>query len=247
MRLLVRLAFPTILLATWQACALGGVIDTPPVSVVEALWRDIGSGRLLIDSAATLSRLLLGTIVGASLGIACGYALAFSQRLNDLFAPTLLVFSQFPPIVWTPFIIAVAGIGDFAKIELVGIAAFFIWFPAQLNAIREIDPRLVEVLRAYNVSGLKSVLHFYVPATVPSLGKALHLSIVFGWVILIAAELIGASTGLGWYVWDARNFGRTPEFLAGLLLTGAIGAVLTLLADAAIGHLTRWLPRAERV
>ena len=242
MRRLMHLALPLSLVGVWQICAQKGLVLTPPKAVVDAFLNDLMSGRLLLDTGFTLARLLLGTLIGAILGVAMGYALAFNRAFRDIVGPTLSIISQFPPIVWTPFVIATAGIGDAAKIVLVSISAFLIWCPAQLKAIEDIDPRLTEVLLAYDVDRNTALRYFYFPATLPALGQALHNSVVFGWIILIAAELIGSSNGLGWYVWDARNFGRTPQFLAGLLVTGIIGAMLSFAAQRTIRTWTAWLP-----
>lgn len=230
-----------MLIAAWQGWAtIDGAMDFAPIPIVQVLFRDIFGGRLIEDSFVTLLRLLTGTLLGAVAGIVVGYVLALRVEVRAYLRPPLLFLAQWPPIVWTPFVIALAGIGDFAKILIVALCAFFIWFPAQMRGIEEIDPDLIEVTRAYGITGSPLISKVYAPATLPALAGALRISIIFGWVILIAAELIGSSNGLGWYVWDARNFGRDAEFGAGLFAIGVLGSGLTVGVDRVAKWMTPW-------
>jgi ABC-type nitrate/sulfonate/bicarbonate transport system permease component len=235
------LIFSVVLIAAWQCwAAFTGSVDFTPLAILETLARDTLNGRLIVDSAMTLWRLIAGTAVGSVLGVVVGYAMALHPLARAYTRQPLLFLAQWPPIVWTPFVIAIAGIADFAKIAIVSLCAFFIWFPAQMRSIENIDPDLMEVTKAYGIRGSALFAYVYVPATFPALADALRTSIVFGWVILVAAELIGSSNGLGWYVWDARNFGRDAEFGAGLLVIGVLGSGLTFCIDRVVRRMTPW-------
>ena len=230
-----------VLIVAWQSWAtISGSVDFSPIPIAKVLVRDTINGRLLADSWITIFRLLSGTLLGAVLGVLVGYLLALNKGVSAYARQPLLFIAQWPPIVWTPFVIALAGIGDFAKILIVGLCAFFIWFPAQMRGIEEIDADLIEVTNAYGIAGKPLISRVYAPATLPALAGALRTSIVFGWVILVAAELIGSSNGLGWYVWDARNFGRDAEFGAGLFAIGILGSLLTLAVDRIAERMTPW-------
>lgn len=234
------------LVVAWQCWAtISGSVDFSPIPIGKVLLRDIINGRLLTDSGITIFRLLSGTLLGAVLGVMVGYLLALNRGLSAYARQPLLFIAQWPPIVWTPFVIALAGIGDFAKVLIVALCAFFIWFPAQMRGIEEIDSDLIEVTKAYGISGQPLISMVYAPATLPALAGALRTSIIFGWVILVAAELIGSSNGLGWYVWDARNFGRDAEFGAGLFAVGILGSLLTRAVDRIAERMTPWKTPAK--
>jgi len=129
------------------------------------------------------------------------------------------------------------GIGENSKVTLVAIGAFFPVYTTVSAALAHVDPKLVEAARAFGYRGVKLFTTVQLPAVLPSVVSGLRLALAQAWLFLVAAELLGASMGLGYLLTDSQNNGRTDRLLLAIVLL----AVLGKLTDALIGVFERWV------
>ena len=117
------------------------------------------------------------------------------------------------------------------------IGAFFPVYTTVSAALAHVDPKLVEAARAFGYRGVKLFTTVQLPAVLPSVVSGLRLALAQAWLFLVAAELLGASMGLGYLLTDSQNNGRTDRLLLAIVLL----AVLGKLTDALIGVFERWV------
>ena len=164
---------------------------------------------------------LLGTAVATVLGAVVGY----SRRAGDYLDPTLQALKAVPSLAWVPLFILWFGIFEVSKVALIAVGVFF---PVYLNlvaGIRSTDRKLVEVGRVNALGRFDLVWRILVPAALPSYFTGLRAGLALGWMFVIAAELMGASKGLGFLMLDGQMTGRPATIVAALILFAVAGKI----------------------
>lgn len=232
---------PLVLLGVWYLVVAARVYSTaqlpPPGDVLRALAHLAAQGGLGRNVAISVQRVLLGFLAGSGLGLVIGGVVGLVAPVRSLLAPTIAAVRAVPSLAWVPLLLLWLGIGEYPKITLVAIGAFFPVYTTMSDALRHVDPHLVEVGRAYGRSGTRLLVTVLLPAVAPAAVSALRLGLAQSWLFLVAAELIASSMGLGFLLIDAQNTGRTDVMLLVIILL----AVLGKLTDALLGLLERRL------
>jgi sulfonate transport system permease protein len=242
--LLIGLAVPLALLALWQTVTALGVFERSqlpgPLDVLAACAELIARGELAGHVLASLRRVLLGFAIGAGLAVAVGTAVGLSRRTEALLGPTLQALRAIPSLAWVPLLVLWMGVGEGPKLTLVAIGVFFPVLTSLVGGIRQIDRKLVEVAVAYGLSGAGLARQVLLPAALPALLTGLRLGLAQGWLFLVAAELIGASRGLGFLLVDGQNSGRTDLIVLSIVLLALIGKATDALLHGAERRLLSW-------
>lgn len=243
-RRLVGLVVPLLLLAGWQLAVNAGIYSTAqlpaPLDVVAALRELLGRDVLWANIGASVQRVAIGFGVGALAGIAVGLLIGGSRAAEALLAPTVQAIRAVPSLAWVPLLILWMGIGEGPKLVLIAIGAFFPVCAALISGIRSIDRKLVEAGRAYGLAGPSLATGVMLPAALPSLFTGLRLGLAQAWLFLVAAELIGASRGLGFLLVDAQNSGRADIIMLSIVLLALLGTGTDWLLKLAERRLLRW-------
>ena len=241
MRLVKTLFLPFILLLLWQATALSGLVSPyllpGPERVLASAAYLAQSGLLFEHLAASFSRIAIGFAVSILLGFSVAAMLTRWRILDELCTGTLSFLRMTPPLALTPLLILWLGIEDATQITIIVLASFF---PIYLNTragLSRLEAPYKELAASLHVSRLRYVLYFLIPAAMPSIITGLRLSFGYCWRALIAAELIAASSGLGYMIMDAEQMQRADEVIVGVILIGFIGWML----DAAFTRVTSGL------
>jgi sulfonate transport system permease protein len=184
---------------------------------------------------------LLGFAIGAALGLVVGSLVGLSRAGETLLAPTVGALRAVPSLAWIPLLIIWLQIGEDSKITLVAIGAFFPVYTTVASALRHVDPHLVEAGRAFGLRGARLLAQVQLPAATPGVVAGLRLALAQSWLFLVAAELLGASMGLGFLLTDSQNNGRVDRILLAIVLLAVLGKA----TDALIGLaerrlLSRW-------
>jgi len=242
--LLASLVPFALLLAAWQAMALSGAfpaqVMVPPATVAATLLRLASDGELARHVGDSLSRLLLGYAAGALAGLAFGATLALSRWVEAAFAPLFHTLWQVPVIAFVPVLILFLGIDEGFKITVVAVAAFFPIALAAFDAIRGVPAGFFEVARVYRTRLPDLIRRILIPATVPAVLVGLRIGIIRAWVVLVAAELLAADSGIGQMMEMGRQMFQIDVVLAGVLVSGVIGFALDRAARAVEARATRW-------
>jgi sulfonate transport system permease protein len=242
--LAVRLAVPLGLLALWQAVTAFGVFDSSqlpaPLDVLRAAFELGGRGELAEHLLISMQRVVLGFVIGAVLATLLGGAVGLSRRAEELFAPTLQALRAIPSLAWVPLLVLWLGVDEGPKITLVAIGAFFPVYTTFVAGIRQIDRKLVEVGYAYGLEGVALARQVLLPAALPSLLTGLRIGLAQGWLFLVAAELIGASRGLGFLLVDGQNSGRADVIVLSIVLLALIGKATDAVLQRVERRLLHW-------
>ncbi len=145
----------------------------------------------------TLGRVAAGFAFGAAAATIIGAATGYSLTLRRLLDPTLQALRAIPSIAWVPLFILWLGIFEASKITLIALGVFFPVYLGLMGAIQSVDRKLIEVGRAFRLSDLGMVRRILLPAVLPAYVISLRSGLGLGWMFVVAAELMGASEGLG--------------------------------------------------
>lgn len=221
------LLIPLLIYASWHFASKNEWLPPSLLPAPERVYHSfaylLGSGELSSHIAASLSRLGTGFSIGALLGLITGLVIGLSRVAEGLFGPTMQFISPIPPIVWIPLLIAIFGIGEESKVALLSLASFFLVATHTFEGIRSTDSKLVDVAKLYRKGIASQILFLFVPSALPHIFLGLRLALSLSWILLIAAEVIASSHGLGWLVWDARTFSRPDDMFVGILTIGILG------------------------
>ena len=241
---LVGFVLPVAVALAWEAAARFGWIQArlvpPPSKVAETLvelWR---SGSLVTHIAATVSRVAAGFALGLVLATLLGALTGFSGRLRQFLDPTLQALRSIPSIAWVPLFILWFGIFEASKIALIAVGAFFPIYLALMSGIQDVDRKLVEVGRVYQFGPFALIWRILVPAALPSWLTGVRGGLGLAWMFVIAAELMGASEGLGYLLLDGQMVGNAAQIMAALVLFAILGKATDSLVVLLTRRLVRW-------
>lgn len=238
------LIVPLVLAAVWEIVARAELIPAyllpAPSEVLAELSALAEDGELWEHIAVTVWRVAVGFAVGAGAATLLGALTGSSRLLRELLDPTIQALKAVPSLAWVPLFILWFGIFETSKVLLIAIGVFF---PIYLNLVTGIlgtDRKLVEVARVCGLSRLDLVRRVLVPATLPSYLTGLRAGLALGWMFVIAAELMGASKGLGFLMIDGQMTGRPAVIIGALILFALAGKASDALLEAASKRLLSW-------
>ena len=242
--LLRALLLPLGLLLAWQGLSSAGFFPEYLLPAPAAVYGELAAlavkGELTAHIAITFWRVALGFVAGALAATLLGALTGYSRTARDYLDPTLQALKAVPSLAWVPLFILWFGIFETSKIALIAVGVFFPVYLNLMSGIQGTDRKLVEVARVNNLSRLDLIRRILIPATLPSYLTGLRSGLALGWMFVIAAELMGASQGLGFLMVDGQMTGR-PAIIIGALLLFAVGGKLTDALIAAAGRsLTAW-------
>lgn len=233
LRLVNFLTLPVIVIVGWEAVVRSQLVSPallPSLErVIGTFWELIRSGQLGSDLLTSLGRLVKGYSLAVILGILFGVFMGISVRMNRFFVLVFDAVRQIPPLAWIPLIILWFGIGEISKVVIIFKAAFF---PILLNTIGGIQqtPRsYLEVARLYEIRNFNLLCKVYLPAALPSILVGVRLGLSAAWMTMVAAELIAASSGLGYLINDGRELSQPDLVMVGMITIGMIGMVMDVL------------------
>jgi len=229
------LGFVLLLLVWWIAVALFRIrpIILPGPGVV---WRELVAmardGSLATDVLTSLWELLWGFLAGAMTGVLSGIALARHPRWGAFLDPIVETFRFIVPFSLVPLVIVWFGVSTVGKIFVVAYACYFVTTINTARAIAGIDPLLLKAASMLGLRGWRLLRQVVLPAALPRILVGLQLALAYAWVSVIAAEYVGANAGLGYLITNAQSGIETAKVMAGMVVVGAIGFVLSVLITA---------------
>jgi sulfonate transport system permease protein len=250
-RLLTRLtrsrwASPVVLLLAWELASRTGLIPertlAAPSAVVATLWTMLVSGELPQNLLVSFGRVGLGLAIGVGAGVVLALLAGLSRQGEAAVDPIMQIKRTIPTLALTPLFIVWFGIGETPKVALIAFASMFPVYLNLYSGIRGVDVRLLEGARSFGLSQAELIWHVILPGALPALLTGLRYSLSIAILVLVVAEQINASAGLGYLINNARDFMRTDIIVVCLL----VYAVLGLAADALVRTIERralvWRP-----
>ena len=231
-RWLLRLVSPICLLLAWEAASrfgwLNKLLFPPPSRAFADLAVLIANGYLAKSLYASLFRVVCGFAIAVTVGVALGAAMARIRLVNELVDPLVELIRPISPLALYPLAILWLGIGDGSKIFIIALAASF---PVILNTfagVRGIDANLFRASRSLGASELELFKGIVLPGSLPHIFTGVRLAWGISLIVVIAAEMVGAPSGLGYMVLDAQQTFRTERVFAGIIVIGLVGFLTDL-------------------
>lgn len=180
-----------------------------------------------------------GYVVAAGFGAVLGLVMGWFRRVDRIVQPLFEIFRPIPPIAWIPLSILWFGIGLQAKAFIIFYAAFV---PSVINSyagIRMTDPTLINVGKTCGASNFKLFFRIGIPYALPMVFTGLRLSLNSAWMTLVGAELLAATSGLGYMIQMGRSYGRPDIIIVGMLVIGLLGAIMSIVLTRLENHFNR--------
>lgn len=231
------------LLLVWIALASrfpSYVLPQPWLVAAEAL-RWLEDGSLWKQFRASALEELAGFTSAVLVAVLLGTAAGMSRRFRDFIAPLNSLFMAIPPIAWAPLILIVFGLGFFSIVLVIFIAAVFPMAVTIQEGVLGIRDGEVRAARTLGANRWQLLGYVYLPASLPFLTAALRIGFSQGWRALVAAEMIGASQGIGWMVSMGGQIGNASQVLLGIAIIGLLAWLMESLVFRRIErHYQSW-------
>ena len=227
---LLPLAPFALVLAAWGAC--WSILRPPPATlpavqdVVAAMWELAAKGELATHVAASLWRLLLGALLGVVTGVVGGFIVGLNRSVSEFLSPLIVFFNAISGIVWLPLVISWLGIGTALAVFLIWNTVFFIVFQNTVLGVQLVPQVYEQGVQALGGGRWETIRSVILPGALPYILTGLRSGLGFGWRALIAAELVGATTGLGQMIFGATEYHRSDIIIGGCLIIGTIAIAM---------------------
>jgi len=237
-----RIAFWVGVLLLWQWVAMRGAWDfvLPPLEIAKQFIAALGTRELYADAAASLMRALPGFAVGVVLGIVLGLAAGIARAFDEMMSPLVFLTYPVPKIVMLPVFMLWFGIGDLSKVMIIALACFY---PAFINAYygARATPRiLVWSARNMGASEAEVFRRVVLPGALPQIFAGLRVALALSFIVMFAAEMINARSGLGHLIREAENSLRFDLMYVSLLTIAILGYAGDRLLRFARARFLRW-------
>ena len=241
--LLLKLAGVLIFLGAWY---LGGqwvannpdtqnFADFAPEPAIKAFSELVTSGSLVENSLPSLKRIFMGIMIALAIGIPLGVAIGRFTLLNDSTHLPFQFLRMISPLAWMPIAVLVYPTWDSAIIFLITMAAVWPLILSSAAGVKRIDPSWFTVARNLGASEFQIITKVILPAVLYDIVNGLRLAIGIAWVVIVPAEFLGVSSGLGYAINDARDTLEYDTLAAYVIAIGFIGYIL----DSSCGYLTK--------
>lgn len=232
-----------LLIAVWQAVVLIGQYEEAllpsPLKVGQGIQSLIQDGTLWTHLQVSLFRFSVGYITAVVTAVGLGLALGLLTRVWAIIDPVVQVLRPVSPIAWSPFIVLWFGIGNAPAIVIIFLAAFFPVLLTTVSAVKRVEPIYLKIAQNLEMKRHHLITKIIFPSAFPSIANGMHIAIGASWIFLVSGEMVGAQSGLGYLIVDARNLLRLDLVFAGIIFIGVCG----LLLDRLVGLLERGIER----
>lgn len=232
------------LILIWVGADLKGNLNTVILpsfqTVVGTFVSGIADGSLLKALFISIRRVLLGYLFSSSLGIALGILIGLSTHAQRITGLIIQILRPIPPIAWIPLVILWMGIGENSKVFLIFLGGFFTVLINVIDGIRYTDKKLTEVAAVLETPKIKYITRLVIPAALPSIFTGLKVALGSCWTCVVAAELVASTSGIGYMISNARNFGRMDVVIVGMLAIGIVGKIMDTILNAIGNKILAW-------
>ena len=215
------------IVVVWYIAAETGSINRillpSPLIIGNTFIKKLGDGSLLTEMGISVGRVLKGYSFAVVGGICFGVIIGLSESIYKMTKILIQILKPIPPIAWIPLVILWMGIGESSKVFLIFLGGFFVVLLNVVDGIRYIDPKLIEVANAVETPKAKYIFGLVIPAAMPSIFTGLRVALGTSWSCVVAAELVAASSGIGYMISNARNFGQMDVVIIGMITIGIVG------------------------
>jgi NitT/TauT family transport system permease protein len=241
-----QLAVAAAILTSWEWGVHAKVLDpfflSRPSAIAARVVSWLTSGSIWGHLIVTLEEALLGLIVGAVLGIGCGFGLARMPLTARVADPYIKMLNAVPRVVLAPLFLLWFGLGIWSKVALAVTLVFFVMFFNTYQGVRDADPVIIDNVRMLGATERQLARHVLVPSALTWIFSSLQTSLGFAMVGAVVGEYLGAARGLGYVIAQAEGTFDTTGVFAGMTVLAAV----VVIVSSAVTRLENWLLRWKR-
>lgn len=212
----------------------------PPQAIWAAFLELLQNGQLAENVPVSIMRVLTGFFIGSGLAVIIGALVGWFRPMEYIFDPLIEALRPVPPLAYIPLIIIWVGIGNPSSILVISLSAFLTCVVSVASGMRQVPRTYVEASQTLGASRMTVFRTVAIPSAIPYIFTGLRIAIGASWTTLVAAELVGAQTGLGVILQNGRRFFRTDNVIVGILIVGILAFLMDQLARYAQKQLTKW-------
>ena len=224
----------------------GGVIFASPFEVYGKLVEKMGDNTLRGHVCISLFRVIAGFMIGFVASIPVAFLMGWYAPFRNLVAPWIQFVRNIPPLAYIPLVIAGAGVGESAKIIVIFIASFLVLVVTIYQGVCNVDVTLIKAARVLGATDRDIFFKVVIPASTPFILVGARLGLSASLTTLVAAELTGASRGLGMMIQKAQGYYDMATVLMGILIIGIIGLTFEQIVRFLERSLTGWQETMHR-
>ena len=246
-RWISALTLASLLLAWWLVTAAGWIepLFLPsPADILAKAWTLLTQGymdaSLWQHLGASLARIGLALLAATLTAIPIGLAIGHNRVARGILDPLIEFYRPIPPLAYLPLIVIWCGIGELSKVLLIYLAIFAPIAIATATGVRTVDPAKLRAAQSLGATKAQLIRHVILPSALPDILTGIRIGLGVGWSPLVAAELIAATSGLGFMVQSAAQFLVTDVVVLGILLIALIAFALEMGLRALQRKLVPW-------
>lgn len=248
-RYLKAAMIPVLFLVIWEIAGERGSINVSILSMPSKilngwikLWQD---GKYQTYLVVSTIRFVKGFVAGSVAGLLLGTVMGLSKRITAYLGATTSLLRSIPLIAWVPIMILSLGVGEATRVILVAIGCFWSVFLNAMDGIKSVDLRYIEVADVLEKKSVETVVKVVIPAAFPSIVTGLRSGFSNAWRSIVAAEMIGTSSGIGFIISYGREINRPDFMYVGLVTVAIIGLLIdTVLVYVQNKMLSRYYGKA---
>lgn len=195
---------------------------------------------ILLNILSSMQLLAVSIFIGVVLGVVLGVTVGWIPVLSDVFYPIANVLAPIPSVVYAPYIIAIMPSFRSASAMVIVIGIFFPMFLNMVNRVKSIDQQIVDSALMLNVSNRTMITKILLPYVVPGVIMGMKVTLTTSFMLLIFAEMMGATKGLGYYIVNYNSYGNYTNVIACIIVVGLLVTVLNRLVDLLQEKAVKW-------
>ena len=223
-----------VILALWFTVTTFQWVDPKLVPSPQSVWNalvDITQNgyknhTLLEHLGASMQRLIISFIEAAVIAVPLGLASGYNSKVRAIFEPIIEFYRPLPPLAYYTILVLWLGIENKSKIALLFLACFAPIYVSCVSAVLKIKEDYINIAYTVGANKWQVFIHVIFPACLPDMFTGLRTALGVGYTTLVSAEMVAASSGIGWMVLDASRFLRSDIVFLGIIIMGITGILL---------------------
>ncbi|MBD7944845.1 MULTISPECIES: ABC transporter permease [Psychrobacillus] len=241
---LLTITSPILILILWEVFSRTGILDIrffpPPSAIVSTFFELATNGMLWTHVSVSLYRIAMGFLLGVIPGVVIGLLMGLYAPIRHFISPIVMAFMPIPTLALMPIIIILFGIGDFSKVVTIAGSVFF---PVVINTVAgvlNIDQVHLDVAKNYGASPKNFFVKIAFPGALPVMLEGIQMGQAIALLTIVAAEMMGATSGIGFLIWTSYKAFMLKEMFVGLVLISFFGFLFSLLLRGLQKRIVPW-------
>jgi NitT/TauT family transport system permease protein len=234
-----------LLLLVWAFLTYGGHVPPlflpAPDEIIRSAILLFGEFDLMQDITASVLRVTAGFFLAAAIGVPLGIMMGSLKIFEAFFEPFLGFIRYMPASAFIPLFILWLGIGEIEKIAVIFFGTFFQMTLMVMDVTKNVSQELIDTSYTLGVSKRSVFWRIILPSSLPGILDTLRITFGWAWTYLVVAEIVAASSGLGYMIMQSQRFLKTAHIIVGILVIGIIGIIIDLLFKWLYGRLFPWM------